>query len=186
MATKILSAALCGGAIAFAMTSAPAAAAIADALRPPPDEALAFVLDARGVQIYECQPRIDQPGTYRWAFVAPEATLLEGGAPIGHHGAGPTWESAIDGSSVKGVVRERQDGGAGNIPWLLLAAEASEHRGRFAGITSIQRLDTRGGVEPADRCDAASAGRREQVQYTATYHFYKRSPVNASRGPYGY
>jgi hypothetical protein len=167
-------------ALAFATAIPCALAAIAEpasistALRAPAGEQPEFVLNAQGVQIYACKPRADYPGTYGWAFVAPEATLLEGGKPVGQHGAGPTWKSSSDGSSVKAAARERQDGGAGNIPWLLLAATSSEGNGRFSGVTSVQRVATRGGAEPQTPCDASRAGEEARVQYTADYYFYKR------------
>src|SRR4249920_4190519 len=132
-------------------------------------EKAAFVLNAQGVQIYACKPSPKDPSAYAWTFVAPEATLLEGGEMVGRHYAGPTWESSSDRSSVKGSVRERQDGGAGNIPWLLLAATPAEVPGRFAGVTRIERVATHGGVEPAEGCDASNAGREARVPYTADY-----------------
>jgi hypothetical protein len=71
-------------------------------------------------------------------------------------------------------VRERQDGGAGNIPWLLLAATPSGSDGRFAKITSIQRVATQGGTEPAETCDASKVLQEKRVPYTADYYFYTR------------
>ena len=147
---------------------------IAANLRPAADEQAAFVLNAKGVQIYACRPRANDPNAYAWGFVAPEATLLEGGASVGRHFAGPTWESSSDRSSVKGVVRERQDGGAGNIPWLLLAATPTGSDGKFAGVASIQRVATKGGVEPTAPCDASKVGEEMRVPYTADYYFYQR------------
>ncbi|MGZ5035823.1 MAG: DUF3455 domain-containing protein [Usitatibacter sp.] len=160
--------------IAVAMTAAAAVEppAVEDRLRPAANEDLAFVLDAHGAQIYTCKA-ID--GAYRWTFVAPEATLLENGKIVGSHGAGPVWESVGDHSSARGTVRERQDGGASNIPWLLLAA-TSQGSGRFSGVTSVQRVDTHGGVEPAAPCNAAFEGRDARVKYTAAYYFYKKRP----------
>ena len=149
-------------------------AGIAANLRPPADEQPAFVLAAQGVQIYACKPRANDANAFGWSFVAPEATLAEGGATVGRHFAGPTWESSSDRSSVKGAVRERQDGGAGNIPWLLLAATPTGTEGKFAGVTSVQRVATKGGVEPSDPCDAAKVGQEARVPYTADYYFYKR------------
>ena len=148
-------------------------AGVSDKLGPSADEALAFVLNAQGVQIYACKPGKD-PYTYAWAFVAPEATLLEKGVTVGRHYAGPTWESSSDRSSVKGAVRERQDGGTGNIPWLLLGATPAEMDGKFAKVTSIQRLATRGGVEPTEPCNEANNGKEVRVPYTADYYFYKK------------
>lgn len=138
------------------------------------DEQAAFVLSARGVQIYACKPVEGNPSAFKWRFVAPEATLLEGGTEVGHHGSGPTWESTSDRSSVKGVVRQRQDGGTGNIPWLLLAATPTGSDGKFAGVTSVQRVATKGGVEPTEPCDASKAEQEMRVPYTADYYFYKR------------
>jgi hypothetical protein len=141
------------------------------------------MLNARGVQIYVCKPRANDPYAYQWTFVAPEATLLEGDKIVGRHGAGPSWESVSDHSRVKGAARERQDGGAGNIPWLLLAATASEGSGRFTGVTSVQRVATRGGVEPTTPCDASKSGQEARMDYTADYYFYKQKPSQVSSRP---
>ena len=46
---------------------------------------------------------------------------------------------------MKGAARRGQDGGAGNIPWLMLAGTPSG-AGRFSGVTSIVRAATKGGV----------------------------------------
>ncbi|MGZ5617826.1 MAG: DUF3455 domain-containing protein [Usitatibacter sp.] len=161
-------------AIPCAMATVAVPARISDALRVPADEQAAFVLNADGVQIYACKPRAGDPYAYQWAFVAPEATLIENGETVGHHGAGPTWESTIDHSSVKGAAVQRQDGGAGNIPWLLLAGTPAQVPGKFAGVTSVQRVATEGGVEPAGGCDASNAGKEVRVPYKAQYYFYKR------------
>ena len=149
-------------------------AGVSDKLGPSADEKLAFVLNATGVQIYACKPSPKDPYAYAWSFIAPEATLAEGGTVIGRHYGGPTWESSSDRSSVKGAVRERQDGGAGNIPWLLLGGSPSDGDGKFAKVTSIQRVATKGGVEPSEACDASKVGQEARVPYTADYYFYKR------------
>jgi hypothetical protein len=143
-------------------------------LRVSPDEQVAFVLQAQGVQVYACKPRAGETQAFAWSFVAPEATLLEGGTVVGRHFAGPTWESSSDRSSVKGAVRERQDGGTGNIPWLLLAATSNGADGKLGGVTSIQRVATKGGVEPTSPCTASNAAQEVRVPYTADYYFYKR------------
>ncbi len=147
-------------------------AGIAAQLRPE-GEKPAFVLKAAGVQIYTCKASADGY-EHKWAFVAPEATLSENGTLVGHHGAGPTWESMRDGSAVKGSVKAKQDGGAGNIPWLWLTAASTGAPGRFAGVTSVLRVATKGGVEPANGCDAGHAGQEARVPYTADYYFYTR------------
>lgn len=149
---------------------------VSAALRAGPGEAASFVLAAEGVQIYACKPRPPDASAFQWAFVAPEATLTQSGTRVGRHGAGPVWESISDRSSVKGTVAQRQEGGAGNIPWLLLRGTPNETPGLFAGVTSIQRVNTRGGVEPATACDASHSGEEARVPYTADYYFYKRKP----------
>jgi len=146
---------------------------IAPQLRPA-GEAPAFALKAAGVQIYRCNASADGY-EYKWALVAPDATLSEDGSVVGHHSAGPTWESTVDGSGAKGSAKARQDGGAGNIPWLWLAATSTGKPGRFAEVTSVLRVATQGGVEPAGGCDAGHVGQQAKVPYTAEYYFYKRA-----------
>jgi Protein of unknown function (DUF3455) len=145
----------------------PLAAAAQDALptAPPADARLALTLGARGVQIYECR---DQA----WAFVAPEAELLDAqDRVVGTHGAGPFWQLA-DGSRIAGRVKARADAPGGReIPWLLLTAQAeSGVPGGFAGVSHIQRLNTRGGLAPAGACVNQQSVR---VAYTADYLFFR-------------
>lgn len=161
-------------AISCAHAAVPEPKGIADGLRASAGEQPEFVLKADGVQIYACKPRTDDPKAYQWAFAGPEATLRENGTVVGRHAAGPIWESTIDKSSVKGSARSGQDGGAGNIPWLLLGGTPSPGSGKFAGVTSIQRVATKGGVEPTGGCDASKSGKEARVPYTADYYFYKR------------
>ncbi len=146
--------------------------AVPDKLRGAPNETLAMVVPAKGVQIYECRPRRDEIGTFEWTFVAPEADLFDRqGAKIGKHYAGPHWE-ASDGSKVLGTVRERADApAAGAIPWLLLSARSVGPQGTFSNVTSIQRVNTAGGVAPRDGCAPSSSGASARVAYTADYYF---------------
>ncbi len=148
-------------------------AKVPDKLKPGSNESLALIVPARGVQIYECRARTDQAGAYDWAFVAPEADLLDArGAKIGRHYAGPHWE-ATDGSKIVGTVKERADApAAGAIPWLLLAAKSVGPEGSFSKVTSIQRVNTVGGVAPKTDCSQATAGTPARVGYTADYYFF--------------
>jgi hypothetical protein len=138
---------------------------VPESLKPGPAESLARVVPAKGVQIYECRDG-------KWAFVAPEADLFDSrGRLIGRHYAGPTWESAADGSKVVGSVKSRADAPApGAIPWLLLNTKSTGGKGSFSDVTSIQRVATAGGVAPAGGC--ADAGARARVDYTADYYFF--------------
>jgi hypothetical protein len=152
----------------------PVAPEVPAALRPPPGEQLYLEARASGVQIYECTASPDQPPRYEWIFRAPEAALLDtAGHPLGRHYAGPTWEST-DGSTVVGEVRARDPGPrADAIPWLLLGARNTTQSGIFSKTTSIQRLQTVGGVAPSEPCSGANVAKIARVPYTATYYFYR-------------
>ena len=165
-------------------TTAPARPAAPAAIRLPAGEEVALSLGARGTQNYECRTQPD--GGLAWAFVAPEADLLDAAErKVGRHYAGPTWESLADGSKVVGVVKAKADSPDPDaIPWLLLASKESSGQGTFAAVRSIQRLDTRGGKAPAGPC--ANAGEVLKVPYTATYVFSRASAPTASPASSGY
>ena len=146
--------------------------AVPDKLKPGANESLAMVVPAKGVQIYECRARKDQPGGYEWAFVAPEADLFDaGGKRIGKHYAGPHWEAA-DGSRIVGALKERADAPAADaIPWLLLTAKSVGPAGSFSKVTNVQRVNTVGGVAPKTDCSQATVGTPARINYTADYYF---------------
>lgn len=125
---------------------------------------------ARGVQIYECRAATANPAGAEWVFVAPEAALLAAdGSSAGKHYAGPHWE-ALDGSKTVGTVKARADAPqAGAIPWLLLTTKPAGGDGRFSKVSSIQRINTVGGVAPATPCTSATLGAGARVPYTADY-----------------
>ena len=146
---------------------------VPDKLKPGANESLAMIVPAKGVQIYECRARTDQVGEYAWAFVAPEADLFDAsGNRTGRHYAGPHWE-ATDGSKILGTVKERADAPVGDaIPWLLLSARSVGSEGSFSKVTSIQRVNTVGGVAPKAGCSQATAGTPARINYTADYYFF--------------
>jgi Protein of unknown function (DUF3455) len=139
-------------------------------LSPAANESLAAVVSAKGVQIYECRADKDR---FQWTFVAPEAQLFDGrGAKIGKHYAGPHWESN-DGSKIVGTVKDRADAPrADAIPWLLMSAKSDGPAGSFARVTSVQRVNTIGGVAPGGGCSQTTLGTIERVKYTADYYFF--------------
>ena len=165
--------------VALALVAAPAFAAVPEpaglsaALRASADEEAAFMLSANGVHVYECKASPGNPAGAAWQFVAPDATLLEGTRSIGVLKTPNLWESTSDRSSVSGVVRATQPAGA-NLPWVLYRAQPLAATGLFAGVTSIQRVDTSGGAAPASGCTATSIGSETRVPFTASYYFYKR------------
>lgn len=152
---------------------AAASAMVPDKLRPTAHESLAMIVPAKGMQIYECRAGKDSEGQYDWAFVGPEAELFDAdGAPIGRHYGGPHWE-ANDGSKIVGTVKERTDAPvSGAIPWLLLATKSVGGEGSFSKVTSIQRVDTAGGVAPKTGCSRPTLGTSARIAYTADYYFF--------------
>jgi hypothetical protein len=146
---------------------------IPDQLNPSAKESMTLIVPAKGVQVYECRASKDKPGAYEWTFVAPEAELFDTtGKTIGRHYAGPSWE-ASDGSKIAGAVKARADAPAANaIPWLLLGAKSVGGEGSFSKVTSVQRVNTVGGVAPKVGCSQDNAGTPARVPYTADYYFF--------------
>jgi hypothetical protein len=153
--------------------SQPAATSVPDALKPAPNESLALIVPATGVQIYECRASANRLGHYEWAFVAPEADLFDQrGNRIGRHYAGPHWEAA-DGSKIIATVKARADAPRGDgVPWLLLSARSVGQDGAFSKVTSIQRTNTVGGLPPKEVCSQARLGQPARIAYTADYYFF--------------
>lgn len=163
------------GALAVARIALPPpAVAVPPALAPVGvAEAAPERMAARGVQVYQCRADAGAPGGAHWVFVAPQAELFDaGGRPVGSHDSGPHWQ-AIDGSRIVGAVQARAEAPqTGSIPWLLLSARSVGGEGRFARVTSVQRINTLGGVAPTRACGPATVGETERVPYTADYLFY--------------
>ena len=166
-------------ALSLLILALPAAAAIAPptgtapALRASAAEEPSFMLSADGVHIYQCK-QVDASGRWGWVFTAPDATLFEGSRTAATLKTPNLWESLSDRSSVSGVVRATQPAGAANLPWAVLNAQPLGASGMFAGVTSIQRVNTTGGVAPADGCGPASAGAESRVAFRADYYFSRR------------
>jgi hypothetical protein len=159
-------------AVALAMTFTAAAGAqqVPPALQPPANEQLVLQVHAKGDQIYSCKVDGPQPG---WTLKAPDAQLFEkNGKAFGKHFAGPSWE-ASDGSRVVGkAAANAPSPDADSIPWLLVKVVSQEGAGVLARVTSIQRINTKGGKAPASGCDGAHAGQEVRVPYSADYLFF--------------
>jgi len=139
-------------------------------LAPPDGEKLVLHAHAKGNQIYSCSKTGDQ---YAWTLKKPQAELFdEQDRAIGHHFMGPTWE-LNDGSQVVGKVVAKFDS-PDSIPWLLLSAASHSGNGALSRVTSIQRLNTKGGKAPATGCEASDEGSENRVSYTADYFFYAK------------
>jgi Protein of unknown function (DUF3455) len=143
-----------------------------------PGEIPATALHAEGAQIYECEANPDNK--LAWQLREPEAALILDGNTVGRHYASLHWEhvdaTALlwvhnDGSSVKAKVVARVAGVTPNdIPWLKFHVVSQNGNGAFYGVTSVQRINTQGGmVEGA--CDRA--GSYLSVPYSADYVFWR-------------
>jgi hypothetical protein len=161
----------------YAAASQPSSppASPAQKLKVDPEESLAMIVPAKGVQIYECRASQAQGAGYEWAFVGPEADLFDTrGMKIGRHYAGPHWE-AMDGSKIVGSTKASTaapDEGA--IAWLLLGAKSVGPAGSFSNVSSVRRVHTTGGIAPVNDCSAAAVGARARVPYTADYYFFTK------------
>jgi hypothetical protein len=134
-----------------------------------PNEAIVASVHAEGAQIYDC--KADANGKLVWQFREPIATLLLDGKTVGRHFAGPSWE-LVDGSAVTGKVAGSTAGATPNdIPLLKLEVASRQGVGQLTAVTTIQRLNTKGGVLKGS-CE--SAGAFLPVPYSADYTFLKK------------
>ncbi|HUJ80314.1 MAG TPA: DUF3455 domain-containing protein [Candidatus Acidoferrales bacterium] len=158
------------GAASVGLSLSTAAQEAPPQLQPPANEQLLLQVHAKGDQIYTCKSDAAQ---FSWTLKAPDAQLFDkNGKPFGKHFAGPSWE-ASDGSRVTGkAVANSPSPDADSIPWLLVSVVSHEGSGVLSRVTSIQRLNTKGGKAPASGCDASHAGQELRVPYSADYRFY--------------
>jgi hypothetical protein len=133
-------------------------------------------LSARGVQTYECRAKPGDASNAAWVYVAAELELFDvNGKAAGRHTfSPPVWE-APDGSKFVGTRKAHADAPqVGAAPWLLLSTKSTGGEGRFSKITSLQRVNTKGGVAPGGGCDVKAIGRKERVAFGADYVLFSR------------
>lgn len=147
---------------------------VPEAVRVPAGSKPAMTAVGVGELTYECKAKAADAMAFEWVFVGPMAKLMDAQTQreVGKYYGGPTWES-MDGSKVTGKQVAVAPGMAGSIPLQLVKAEPAMGTGAMSGVTYIQRLNTKGGVAPADPCGAATAGMKKNVPYQADYVFYK-------------
>ena len=157
------------GCVVLVALATTARAQIPDAIRASAGEAPMLKIHAEGAQIFEC--KVDSTGKLAWQFREPIAALIIDGKTVGRHFAGPNWE-LVDGSAVSGKVMGRAPGAAAqDIPWLKLEVTAQRGAGQHTGTSSIQRINTRGGVAEGI-CD--QRGAFLSVPYSADYVFLRK------------
>jgi hypothetical protein len=158
--------------IGMSAVAAAATPVIPDPIKTPAGEKLVLKVHATGSQIYTCAA--DAEGAPQWMLKAPDADLHDWkGAVIGHHFAGPSWKYK-DGSEITGKASAHVDSpDVGSIPWLLVTVTGHTGNGLFAHVSSIQRVNTKGGKPPAAaECDASRSGTESRSDYSADYYFY--------------
>jgi hypothetical protein len=139
-------------------------------LQPPANEQEILRVHAQGDQIYTCSPN---GAEFAWTLKAPDAQLYDkDGKPFGRHFAGPSWK-ADDGSQVTGkAAANAPSPDANSIAWLLVKVMSRSGDGVMAQVTSVQRINTKGGKAPASGCDRNHAGQDLRVPYSADYVFF--------------
>jgi Protein of unknown function (DUF3455) len=152
-----------------ASMSANAQTSLPDAITAP-GETVVLTVHAEGAQVYECKAGAD--GKLAWAFREPIATLFVDGKTIGRHYAGPNWEH-MDSSAVAAKAAGNAPGATSDdIPWLKLQVTASRGSGVLTGVTTVQRINTKGGKLDG-ACD--KVGAFKSVPYSADYVFLKKA-----------
>jgi heme/copper-type cytochrome/quinol oxidase subunit 2 len=156
--------------VSFLFSFSTGAQQVPKELQPPANEQLLLQVHAKGDQVYTCKADGAQ---FAWTLKAPEAQLIDkSGKPLGKHFAGPSWE-ANDGSRVTGkAVANAPSPDADSIPWLLVTVVSRSGEGVLAHVTSIQRVNTKGGKAPASGCDAAHDSQEHRTPYSADYIFF--------------
>ena len=159
------------------LLAAPAYAQMMDVpapVQPPAGQKAAMTWTGTGELTYECRVKADNASLFEWVFVGPDAKLADAKtkAAMGKYYAGPTWETA-DGSKITGKQVAVAPASAGNIPFQLVKTDPGS--GAMKDVTYIQRVNTKGGVAPADPCNASMKGTKKIVPYSADYVFYKAS-----------
>jgi hypothetical protein len=151
------------------LTGAPAAETPLPGAIAAPGETTILSVHAEGAQVYECKAGSD--GKLAWAFREPIATLLVDGKTVGRHYAGPNWEHS-DGSAVTGKVTGNAPGATSDdIPWLKLDVVSQRGSGVLTGVTTVQRINTRGGKLDG-ACDKSGSFR--STPYSADYVFLRK------------
>ena len=136
-----------------------------ETLKPPAGEHLLAHVHASGQQIYVCDGS-------KWILSRPDAKLFdEAEHEVGYHFAGPTWRWS-DGSQVTAKPKANATPDPESIPWLLLTATSHTGDGVMKNVSSVQRLQTKGGKAPADGCEESHKDAQARVPYTADYYFY--------------
>ncbi len=133
-------------------------------------------LESRGMQTYECRAKAGATSGAEWVYVAAETDLIDGqGKRIGNHTFPPPLWQALDGSKLIGTIKANSKAPqAGAASWLLVTTRSTGGEGRFSKITSLQRVNTQGGIAPTRLCDGTTIGAKERVAFTSDFVLFSK------------
>ena len=163
--------------------------AVPDAIQVPAGNKAFLVGHAVGTQNYICQESTTALSGVAWVLFGPQATLYNDydGQIITHFlSLNPaesvmpraTWQHSRDTSRVWAMAVTPPFAIPDTIPWLLLqvvgAQDGPTSGDRLTKTTYIHRVNTVGGVAPADGCELPTQiNNRVFIPYEADYVFYK-------------
>ena len=135
-----------------------------------PGEEMVATFHGEGAQLYECKLGADSK--LAWQFREPIAALMLDGKTVGTHFTGPGWQH-FDGSSVRAKAVGTAPGASPNdIAWLKLDVTALHGHGTLSHVSTVQRINTKGGVTKGP-CE--TAGEFRGVPYSADYVFLRKA-----------
>ncbi len=135
-----------------------------------PGEEMVATFHAEGAQLYVC--KADAENRLVWQFREPVAALMLDGKTVGTHFTGPGWQH-FDGSSVRAKAAGSAPGATSHdIPWLKLDVTELRGNGTLSHVTTVQRINTKGGVAKGP-CE--TAGEFRGVPYSADYVFLRKA-----------
>ncbi|MDP3310539.1 MAG: DUF3455 domain-containing protein [Polaromonas sp.] len=139
----------------------------------PSGHTVALETRATGILNYECKPTATGP--YGWVLVSPQANLLDRtGKDVVAYSGPPATFKHIDGSSVIGTQISVASNGEYTLPLQLSRAQPSMGTGALQGVTFVQRINTKGGVEKTRSCAALNNGEKLTLPYQADYIFWRQ------------
>jgi hypothetical protein len=143
-------------------------------LLPLDSEQLVLMAHGKGDQIYVCKPNVNG-AQFGFTLLAPDALLTDdAGKEVGHHYIGPTWQWSDSSKITAKVVISAHSPDPTAIAWLLLATVDHSPTGALSKVSSIQRVNTKGGRAPSSGCDGDHVDKEVRVPYSADYYFYAR------------
>jgi Protein of unknown function (DUF3455) len=164
---------------AASMTPSPAMLAfnqstLPGAVQVPAGHRMVLETVAKGEIAYTCSAKAGMAGQFEWVFTGPKAAMsLRNKQSIGtYFGPPATWLHS-DGSVVTGTQVAVAPNNATSIPLQLVKANPKAQAGAYAETSYIQRVNTVGGIAPANPCTASIFGVKQTVEYSADYIFWK-------------